>query len=231
MLTGYFNYASMDMVIEDLISVTLKTLLSIVVLFFLTKLMGNKQISQLSFFDYVVGITIGSIGADLATSSNPIHFSLIALILYAIVSVLISLFAIKSIKAKKFFTGKPIYLIKDGKILYENLSKAKVDITELIAEGRNQGQFDVTKITYAVMETNGRFSFFSDTAENFPINIILDGVIMENNLSLLKKDKTWLIKLLTDNGVNYKKLLLATKSKEQLIIQYKTGDKKTIPLD
>ena len=240
MLTGYFNYASIDLVIEDLIAVTLKSLLSIVVLFFLTKLMGNKQISQLSFFDYVVGITVGSIGAELAVSDTPIHFSLIALVLYALVSVLISFLTIKSIKARRFFVGTPIPLIKEGKFLSQNLAKAKVDINELLAEARVQGYFDISNISYAVMETNGRFSFLP-TSETAPLtpkemnispaptqpvaNVVVDGVIMENNLKVFKKDSSWLKTALQKQGVQLKEILLATLSEEyQLNVYYKSGE-------
>lgn len=248
MLTGYFNYANIDMIVEDLIAVTLKTLLSIVVLFFLTKLMGNKQISQLSFFDYVVGITIGSIGAELATSDTPIHFTLIALVLYALISVLISFLSLKSIGARRFLIGTPIPIVKDGKILSKNLSKAKVDVNEFLAEARVQGYFDIANISYAVMETNGRFSFLptSETspltpkdidispAPTYPVaNVIVDGVIMENNLKLLDKDAKWLKNVLHARKVQLKEILLATLSEEyQLNIYYKTGDKVTLsPFD
>ena len=248
MLTGYFNYANIDLVIEDLVAVLIKTLLSIVTLFLLTKLMGNKQISQLSFFDYVVGITVGSIGADLATSSTPIHLSLIALILYALVSVIISLATLKSIRARRFFIGTPIPLIIDGKIITKNLKSAKVDINELLAEARVQGYFDIANISHAVMETNGRFSFLT-TSNNKPLtpqdmdiqvekvypvaNVIIDGVIMENNLLLYKKDKKWLENKLSQKNIDLKKVLLATMSKEYILnIYYNTGEKSILsPFD
>ncbi len=240
MLTGYFSYASTELIMEDIIAVLLKSLLSVVVLFTLTKLMGNKQISQLSFFDYVVGITVGSIGAELAISSNPVHFPIIALIVYAIVSILISILSMKSIRARRFLIGTPILLIRDGKLLSQNLSKAKVDVNEFLAEARTKGYFDISKISYAVMETNGQFSFLPTsltrplTPEDMNIepepaspvaNVVVDGVIMENNLSIMEKDAKWLISKLDSRGINLKKILLATLSEEySLKIYYKTGE-------
>lgn len=241
MLTGYFNYASAELIIEDIIAVLLKSALSVVVLFFLTKLMGNKQISQLSFFDYVVGITIGSIGAELAISSTPVHFPIIAILVYAIASVIVSVLSLRSIRARRFLVGVPTVLVKDGKLLYNSLAKARVDVNEFLAEARIQGYFNIEDISYAVMETNGRFSFLP-TSTTRPLttgdmnitpppsspvaNVIIDGVLMENNLRLFGKDSAWLRERLAKQGVDIQKVLLATLSEEySLKIYYKSGEK------
>lgn len=229
------------MIVTDIISILIKALVSVLVLFVLTKLMGNKQISQLSFFDYVVGISIGSIAAELSVTSTPFIFPIIAMLVYAIVSVVVSAISIKSIKARRFLVGTPTVLVKNGKILGENLAKAKVDINEFLAEARYEGYFDISDISYAVMETNGRFSFLPtakvkpltpedmkiEVQETAPLaNVIVDGVIMENNLYALGKTSQWLKNHFDKKKIDIKKVLLATMSEEyELNVYYKTGEK------
>lgn len=229
------------MIAADVLSIFIKALVSVVVLFILTKLMGNKQISQLSFFDYVVGISIGSIAAELAVTGTPFIFPIIAMLVYAIVSVIVSYISMKSVKARRFLVGTPIVLIKNGKILGKNLAKAKVDINEFLAEARYEGYFDISNISYAVMETNGRFSFLPtantkpltpddmkiEVTESEPLaNVIVDGVIMENNLYTLGKTPDWLKNRFEKKKVDIKNVLLATMSEEyELNVYYKTGEK------
>ena len=100
---------------------TLTALLSIVVLFLLAKLMGTKQVSQMTMFDYVVGITIGSVAAELATELEEPAKPLTALIIYGVVAVLISILTNKSVKARAVVTGKPLVLLENGVIYREYL--------------------------------------------------------------------------------------------------------------
>ena len=110
--------------INDVLYILATSLGSIIVLFFLTKMMGYKQMSQLSMFDYINGITIGSIAAEFATSLEDDFLKpLTAMIVYAAMAFLISILCNKSIKMRRFFTGEPIILIDDGKIYKDNLSK------------------------------------------------------------------------------------------------------------
>ncbi len=248
MITDYFIYSDTETIAMDIVAILIKSVVSILVLFVLTKLMGNKQISQLSFFDYVVGITIGSIAAELAVTSTPFIFPIIAMIIYALVSVLVSFISMKSIRARRFLVGTPITLVKDGKILGENLANAKVDVNEFLAEARYEGYFDITDISYAVMETNGRFSFLPKagakplTPEDMNIevkqkaplaNVIVDGAIMENNLASIGKNAHWLKEKLNKKNIDYQKVLLATLSEEyEMNVYFKTGEKSELsPFD
>lgn len=248
MITDYFTFTEKELIASDVLSIVIKAVVSIIVLFVLTKLMGNKQISQLSFFDYVVGITIGSIASELAVGETPFLFPIIAMIIYALVSVLVSYISIKSIKARRFLVGTPITLIKNGKILGENLANAKVDVNEFLAEARYAGYFDVSDVEFAVMETNGRFSFLPKSGvkpltpndmkiqveQKAPLaNVIVDGVIMENNLASLDKSTDWLKEKLSAKNIELQKVLLATLSEEyEMKIFFKTGEQRDLsPFD
>ena len=119
---------------------------SIVVLFLLTKLMGSKQVSQMTMFDYVVGITIGSSAAELATELEAPVRPLVAMVVYGAAAVLISLVTSKSIRARSIFTGKPLVLLEDGVIYRKNLEKARLDLSEFLTYCRIGGWFDLNQL-------------------------------------------------------------------------------------
>lgn len=192
--------------------VFLRALVSIAVLFVLTKLMGAKQISQLTFFDYAIGISIGSIAAELAASDEAEYLdTLLAMVIYSTVAVAISYATNKSIKARRFFTGTSTLLIDNGKLIRANLKKAKFDINDLLSEARYSGYFNISDIQFAILETNGHISFLpkSDKRPIMPqdlgmkpkqeglcANVIFDGKVMEENLKGAGKNREWLDKQL-----------------------------------
>ncbi|MBD5148289.1 MAG: DUF421 domain-containing protein, partial [Oscillibacter sp.] len=143
----------------------LTTLLSLVVLFLLTKLMGTKQVSQMTMFDYVTGITIGSAAAELATELEEPVKPLTAIIVYGLAAVVISLLTNKSLKARALITGKPLVLLENGVIYRENLKKARIDISEFLTYCRIGGWFDLSQLQTAVFEPNGTLSFLPKEAD------------------------------------------------------------------
>ena len=212
---------------EECINIAIRTFVVIVILFFLTKLLGKKQISQLSLFDYIVGITIGSIAADISLDIHKNFISgLISLLIFVLVSYLITVFTMKSIKARRFFTGVPTVLVEKGKIIESGLKKCKLDINELLAEARIAGYFDINEIDYALMEINGAISFLPMEKEKpvtkkdmkikcdkggLTVNAIIDGKYMDNNMTASGKDKEWLDHELKVQGYDsYDDILLAT---------------------
>ena len=204
-----------------------RSLITLVILFFITKMLGKKQISQLSFFDYVVGITIGNIAADISINiQKRMIDGIISLFIYGFVSLFISFITRKSIILRRFFIGVPTLLVENGKIIESGLSKCKIDVNELLAEARTSGYFDLTEVNYAIMETDGNISFLPfewakpsnkrdlkiKTGYNSIIaNLIIDGQILDNNLKNINKDREWLIHELKVNGYNgIDDVLLAT---------------------
>ena len=139
----------------DLLRVAVTSLVSLAALFLLTKLMGNKQVSQMNLFDYIIGITIGSIAAEMATELDTPENSLLAMVVYAVVAVCISLLTNKSLAARRIMTGKPLVLMDGGIIYRENLKKAKMDLGEFLMYCRIGGYFDLSQIQTALLEHNG----------------------------------------------------------------------------
>ena len=210
--------------------------ISLVTLFLVTKLMGKKQMSELSLFDYVMGISIGNFAAEITINiDNQFINGIISIILFGVVSFIISKMSMKSIVVRRFFMGVPTILIEHGKLMESGLKKAKIDVNDLLEECRINGYFDISDIDYAIMEANGKVSILP-TGENKPItikdmnlkvqkqglcaNVIIDGKIMHKNLSNINKDEKWLEKELKIKGKKYEDILLATVDINEKIIFY-----------
>ena len=202
----------------ELFHVFLVSIGSIVALFILTKLMGNREMSQLSMFDYINGITIGSIAAEMATSLEDDFLKpLLAMVIYALAAIFISVVTSKSLKAREILTGRPLILYENGKIYKKNLKHAKLDISELLTQCRINGYFDLANIQTAILEANGKISFLpvslqrpvtpadlnlNPTQAKLLVNVILDGNLLKNNLKFTGNDETWLKKELKKKGIS-----------------------------
>lgn len=195
------------------------TILSVIALFLLTKLIGNRQMSQLSMFDYINGITIGSIGAEMTFSEDFIS-PLIAMIIYALSTVLVSKWASKSVKYRRFLNGIPLILFHNDKFNLQNLKKSRLDMNELISECRTQGYFNFKDIQTVILETNGKLSVLPKSTarplnpkdmniypnqEKNPVNVIINGQILYDNLKYSGKNSEWLKKQLKQQKVKTSK--------------------------
>ena len=214
-------------IMSDFFNICFRTILVLIILFFITKMMGKKQISELNFFDYVVGITIGSIAADISLDiEKNMIAGIAALFIYGFISYIISFVSIKSILARRFFIGVPTVLVEEGKIIESGLKKSKIDVNDLLMESRENGYFNLDEIDYALMEVNGNISFLPKekekpatkrdmkikcSNEGLTVNAIIDSKYMANNMRVINKDKEWLDHELKVNGYdNYDNILLAT---------------------
>ena len=199
----------------EILTIVLTSISSVITLFLLTKLMGNKQVSQLSMFDYIIGISIGSIAAEFATElENPEH-SLIAMLVYGFSAYLVSIVTGKSTRLRKIIIGRPLILFDKGNLYRKNLKKARIDLSDFLTHCRNQGFFDLSQIRTAVFEYNGSVSILpvevnrpiepqdmnlNPVQQEIFVNVILDGNINEENLRKAGKDTKWLEKQLKNQG-------------------------------
>ena len=214
-------------IMSDFLNICFRTILILIILFFITKMMGKKQISELNFFDYVVGITIGSIAADISLDiEKDMLAGIAALFIYGFISYIISFISIKSIWARRFIIGVPTVLVEKGKIIESGLKKSKIDVNDLLMVARENGYFNLDEIDYALMEVNGNISFLPKekekpvtkkdmkikcSNEGLTVNAIIDSKYMANNMKAINKDKEWLDHELKVNGYdNYDNILLAT---------------------
>lgn len=115
--------------------VVIRSLFSLITLFLVTKMLGKKQVSQLSLFDYVIGISIGNFAAEISINvDTPYVNGIVAVLIFGIVAVSISYLTMKSMRLRRFFMGTPTLLIQNGKILEKNLKKVKFDINDMLEE-------------------------------------------------------------------------------------------------
>lgn len=204
----------------EIIKVILTSLISAIALFIIAKMMGRKQISQLDFFDYINGITIGSIAAEMATELEKPYKPLIAMIVYGIISVILSLCANKFMKSRKYINSLPTILLNNGIIYRENLKKAKLDLSEFLVLCRQAGYANICDIQSAIFEFNGLLSVIPKSAKrpltpedmNITVDesglqteIIMDGIVLHDNLKSLGFDEKWLSKRIKDSGYSNEK--------------------------
>lgn len=199
----------------DIIKIILTSLFSVASLFLITKFMGHKQVAQLDFFDYICGITIGSVSAELATELEAPWKPLIALVIYGLASVILSLMTHKFPKTRKYINGTPTILKNGDKLYRKNMKKAKLDLSEFLLLCRMQGYFDLDDIQTAIYEHNGKLSVLPVStkrpvtphdmnlelkAEYIGTEVIMDGRIMGENLLRIGRDENWLQKQLESQG-------------------------------
>ncbi len=202
------------------------SILSVLYLFTVAKLLGKKQIAQLDFVDYVLGISIGSIAADMASDvgETPFYYYLIAMAIFFLFNLIISLLGRKGPMLKHFFKGRPAVVIYDGQIKYDALKQSKIDVNDLIALCRDKGYFDVNDVAYAVFETNGALSVLPKANQkplviedidkkieqaSLPYYLVIDGEFSYSTLTELKKDENWFFEQTKLDRKNLKNVILA----------------------
>lgn len=226
----------MNINFNELLDVTIRALLSLITLFFVTKLIGKKQVSQLSLFDYVIGISIGNFAAEMTINleSKEIH-GIVAVIIFGFIAYLVSILTMKSIALRRFFMGTPTILIEHGKIVQDSFKKVRFDINDMLEQCRINGYYDISDIEYAIVEANGELSILASSdsrpvtvkdmnlkvnKEGLCANVIIDGKIMYNNLKNINKTEEWLQKELKVRGKEINNILLATVDVNDKIIFY-----------
>ena len=201
----------------DFLRLCLSAVGSFVVLFLIAKIEGHRQIAQLDFFDYITGITIGSIAAEMATELEEPWKPLTAMVIYGAITLLLSWLTSRYFRTRKYINGTPTILLDHGKLYRENMKKAKLDLSEFMVLCRQQGYFDLTTIQTAIYEYNGKLTILPVTAQRpatpndmglapeqelLFTEVIMDGHILEDNLKRMGLDRTWLDKQLKQHHVH-----------------------------
>lgn len=219
--------------------IILSSTFSYLVLFIIAKILGKKQVAQLTVVDYVVGITIGNIAGQWCLDyKEPWFVYVISMVVFLVISLFVGWLERKN-PFKKLLKGKQIELICDGKIKYKNLKKSRLDVNDLLGLCREKGYFDIEKISYAFLENNGEISvlpktqFAIATKEDFgkitnematpPKYLIIDGSIDKTALKTINKDYNWLAKKCKiENKKDLKKIILAEYiEKDKMSIHWK----------
>ena len=199
------------------LTLCLTTVGSFAILFLVAKFIGHKQIAQVDFFDYITGITIGSIAAEMATELEEPWKPLLAMVIYGGITLSLSLISSRFPRSRKYLNGTPTILLDHGKLYYENMKKARLDLSEFLVLCRQQGYFDLTSIQTAIFEYNGKLTILPVTTQrpvtpqDLDLNpdqeltfteLIMDGRILEDNLKRMGLDRTWLEKQLKQRHIS-----------------------------
>jgi uncharacterized membrane protein YcaP (DUF421 family) len=192
-----------------------------------TRIVGKEQISQLTFFDYIVGITIGSLAGSLTTDlSSRAWPHWIGLITWSALCYLMQKISLKWRYAAKYLEGEPAIVIMNGKIMENVLRKAKYSVSDILVLLRNKEIFNLNEVAYAIIEPNGAISVLKKpeylplTPKDMNITVkpsgigtemIYDGMVIKENLRQLNKDEKWLSKELKKHGIkDYAEVFLLT---------------------
>lgn len=203
----------------DFWEMILRTTFAFTAILILARILGKKQLSQLTFFHYVTGITFGSIAAEMAGQSDvPFLDGLIALVWWTILTLLMSYLSMKSSKFRVIVDDEPAIIIKDGVLMEKKMNSLRLHVDDLMMLLREQSIFSIQDVHYAVLETNGQLSVMKKTAQQeatkqdvqapvplpkyIPTEIISDGKIVYKNLAELQITEEWIMKKLRKKGID-----------------------------
>lgn len=171
--------------------------------------MGKKEVGQLSIIDLIVSILIAELVAlSIESKKGDLLLSVIPILVLVGVQMLISYITLKNDKIRYVIDGKPTVLIKNGKLNFTEMSKLRYSLDDLLTQLRLQGVKSIDKVKYAVLETNGDLSVFNDNSD-YPLPLILDGVIDYGVLEEIGKDYGWLLNLLNKKHIELDEVFYA----------------------
>lgn len=208
----------LNMLINILNTIT-KTTISFAVILFLTRILGKKQMSHLTFFNYITGITIGSIAANMILESNTYFINgIVSLLWWFLLTFLIGFISLKSPKLRIILDGEPTIVIKKGEIIEKSLYSMRLNMDDLSMMLRNKDIFSIKDVDYAILEPDGKLSVLKKQDQQsvtkkdmqiiilsptyFPTELIVDGKLIKRNLQELNLTEKWLNTHLKNSGVN-----------------------------
>lgn len=233
--------------ITEALEIIPKCIISIIILFIVTKIIGKKQVSQLSLFDYVVGISIGNFIAEMVINKEVQYIDgVVAMLVFGIFSYIVSWVTMKSITFRRFIIGVPTMIVEDGKIIESGLKKTNIDINDFLEQCRLQGYFDINDISYAIMEASGDISILpksnatpvvrkdlkiKGTNSILTANLIIDGEFLEKNIKGCNLTINKIRDELRKQGyASEEEILLAIYSNNKIIFYQKDIDTKNYSL-
>ncbi len=183
------------------------------------RIMGKKEVGKLSIIDLIVSILIAEIAAmSIEEENRSIWMSIVPIFILVLVQIALSYVTLKNSKIRDFIDGKAKVIINNGKVDFKQMQKLRYSLDDLISQLREQQVKNIMDVKYAILENNGKLSIFTDDSI-YPMPVILDGIIDYSTLKNMKKDKSWIDKLLKDNHVSLSEVfyLFYTKDKTYII--------------
>jgi len=200
------------------ISIIIKTIVLYFYIVLVYRLMGKKEVGELSIIDLIVSILIAELAAmSIESTDRSILVSIVPILVLVIIQIVLSYISLKSDKIRKIIDGNPTTIIKSGKIKFNEMAKLRYGLDDLITQLREQGIKSIEEVDYAILENNGKLSVFQNT-KDYPMPIIVDGKIDFEVLKELGKDSKWVLELLENKNLSLNQIYYAFYSKNKTYI-------------
>lgn len=214
---------------EHMFEIIIRSAAAFGIMMVIARILGKPTISQMTYHDFVAAITLGAITANIAFNVKMnVWQLLVALITFSGIAYVLMILALKNRTLRKWVSGQPTILIQDGKILENNLRKLKITLDTLNQELREKNIFNIDEVQYAVLELNGKVSVLripeylpvihkdmnlqTDAQQSFPVELIMDGCIIDENLRQNDIKKEWLLSQIKARGLSVENISYAVKS-------------------
>lgn len=195
-----------------------KTTLLYFIIILAYRIMGKKEVGQLSIIDLIVSLLIAELAAiSIEDTDLSIFRSIVPIFVLVVIQVLLSFLSLKNSNFRKSVEGSPTVIIKEGKIKFNEMTKLRYSLDDLITQLREQGIKSIEEVSYAVLENDGKLSVFQNT-KDYPMPIIMDGVINNEVLKDMKKNTNWVMKILKDRNLKLQDIFYAFHTKEKTFI-------------
>lgn len=195
-----------------------KTIFMYFFIIFVYRIMGKKEVGQLSIIDLIVSMLIAELVAlGIEGKDSNIWLSVIPILVLVGVQILVSYVTLKSEKVRNIIDGKPTIIIKNGKLNFTEMSKLRYSLDDLLTQLRLQGVKSIDKVKYAILENNGNLSIFNDNLD-YPLPLILDGVIDYSVLKEIGKDYKWIINIISKKNLELEDVFYAFYTNEKTFI-------------
>ena len=196
--------------IMNILNVTFRTIFLYFFIIVVFRLMGKREIGELSLMDLVVSLLIAELVA--ISIENYDESMLLTIIPIAILLVFEIIFGVLSVKSEKFrilVDGKPSLIINKGKINKTEMKKQRYSLDDLMLELRNNNIEDLTQVKFAILENNGRLNLYKNDTSDIPFPLIIDGCVQKDTLNYINKDLDWLIDNLDNKNLNIEDIFYA----------------------
>lgn len=213
-----------------MVIVLIRTLIIFITMFFAMKIMGKRYIAQLEPYEFVISIMIAELATlPLEDTSIPLIYGAICILTILFIEFVLSQLQLKNIPIRKFLDGKSVILIKNGKFIKNNLKNEKLTINDIISEIRASGNYDISKIAFAILEKNGKISIIP-TKNNqkiyLPTSLIIDGEIDKDGLKYINRNLDWLEKQFKKHKIKSEKDILYAYTDDNGEFQFQLNENK-----
>ena len=186
------------------------------------KIMGKREVGELGVFDFIISMLISQlIAICIENYKDPIWFVIVPTLILVLFQIVFSFLSLKSNKFRDILDGKESVIISNGKLNFSEMKKQKYNLNDLLLQLRDKGIRTIEEVDYAILETNGKLSVFQKQDDNnniFPLPLVLDGVIEENNLKFINKTRKWLNNELSKKKINLDKIFYAFYKDDEIYV-------------